>query len=161
MEQKHLKVDTAELIEAYRELLPQVESLPLTVSGHSMSPFLADKRDVVHLAKIKEPLKIGDIVLYQRDNGQYILHRICKVNNDSFSIIGDAHDYIETGIRKDQIIEEVKSVERKGKTLAPGNICWEFFSKIWIRIIPFRKNLMKLASFFYKLFRRNKNESIK
>ena len=154
MEPKHLKVDTAELIEAYRELLPQVESLPLTVSGHSMSPFLVEDRDVVQLCKIDKPLKVGQMVLYNRDNGQYILHRICKIDNESYSMIGDAHDVVEHGIRREQIIATVKSVERKSKKLAPGDLLWDFFEKFWIRVIPFRKSLMKLVSFFYRLFRR-------
>lgn len=154
MKQKQITVDTAELMEAYRELLPQVDSLPLNVTGHSMSPFLAENRDCVYLCNIVHPLKIGDIVLYKRDNEQYILHRICKIEKDSFAMIGDAHDVIEHGIRKDQIIATVKMVRRKGKTLAPGNIVWDFFEKIWVRVIPIRRILMRLFSGIYRLFRR-------
>ena len=154
MEQKHLVLDTKELIEAYRELLPQVESLPLTVTGHSMSPFLVEGRDTVHLCKIDEPLKRGQIVLYKRENGQYILHRICKVNKDSFDMIGDAHDVIEHGIERNRIIAGVKSIERKGKLITPKSFVWKFFEKVWIRVIPLRRFLTKVYSIIKKIFRR-------
>lgn len=152
MEQKQLTVDTKELIEAYRELLPQVDSLALNVTGHSMSPFLAENRDSVRICKITKPLKVGDMALYKRDNGQYILHRVCRVKNGTYSMIGDAHNVIEDGIRKDQIIATVKSVVRKGKLITPKSFIWKFFEKFWIRIIPLRSFFTRAYSILKIIF---------
>ena len=76
MEQKRISVDTALLLEQYRELLQTAQTLPLVATGNSMAPFLADRRDTVYLSRIERPLRRGDIVLYQRESGAYILHRI-------------------------------------------------------------------------------------
>ena len=139
MEIRHKTVDTRELLETYRELLPQVETLPLVISGNSMSPFLVHGRDKVFLSAVRDPLKVGDIVLYQRDSGAYILHRICALEGeDRFCIVGDAQTALEHGIRRDQIFGMVRSAERKGKKQAPGTFWWEFFEKIWVRMIPLR-----------------------
>ncbi len=154
MEHMHKMLDTQQLLEAYRELLPQVESLPLVVSGSSMVPFLVPDRDSVRLCSIHKPLRVGDVVLYRRDNGAYILHRICKCRGDLFSMVGDAQWVVEPDIRREQIFALVCQVERKGKVLIPGCFWWDFFEKIWVRVIPLRPLLLRLGATAKKLFRR-------
>lgn len=51
----------------------------LNISGSSMAPFLIHQRDSVRLQRPEHPPISGDIVLYQRENGQFILHRICRI----------------------------------------------------------------------------------
>lgn len=144
MEQKTRKVDTALLLEEYRTLLETVDQLPLLISGNSMLPFLVHGRDTVYLTKADRPLRRGDIVLYRRQSGAYILHRVCAVEEETFSAIGDAQMEIEHGIAKQQMIAVVCAADRKGKRQAPGCFWWEFFAKIWIRIIPARPMLMRI-----------------
>ena len=144
MEELHRTVDTRELMETYRELLKEADCLPLGVTGSSMTPFLAPGRDRVWLTAVKRPLKVGDVVLYQRDSGAYILHRICRVEGDRFALVGDAHRVIEHGVRRDQIFALVNRVERKGKILTAGSFWWEFFEKLWVRMIPLRGIALRL-----------------
>ena len=155
MEQRKQKVDTSLLLEEYRKLLETVDQLPLLISGNSMSPFLIHGRDTVYLTKVNRPLKRGDIVLYRRKNGAYILHRICAVEGDTFSMVGDAQTEIERGIARDQIFAVVCSVIRKGRHLSPGCFWWDFFEKVWIRLIPFRPFLVGLYGMLKRMFRRN------
>ena len=161
MEQRHRVVDTGELLETYRELLPQVDTLPLVVSGSSMTPFLVHGRDTVHIAAVgQKALKVGDIVLYQRDNKDYILHRVqkaCKGDLPRYNMIGDAHTIVEKNIRRDQIFGIVKWVDRKGKREEPGTLCWDFFAAVWVRIIPLRPCQMRGYAALQKLLGRNKN----
>ena len=128
------------LLEEYRLLLadPQIQALPLIVSGNSMSPFLIHGRDTVYLSRLTRPVRRGDILLYQRGNGAYILHRVWKAGDGSYTMVGDAQTALEPGIRDDQIIAIVTAVERKGKRMAPGSFWWEFFEKVWIRMVPLR-----------------------
>ena len=128
------------LLEEYRLLLedPRIQALPLIVSGNSMSPFLIHGRDTVYLSRLTRPVRRGDILLYQRRNGAYILHRVWKVENGICTMGGDAQVQLEPGIQGDQIIAIVTAVERKGKRMAPGSFWWEFFEKIWIRMVPLR-----------------------
>ena len=72
---EHKTFDTRALLESYRDLLPQVDSLPLEVTGSSMAPFLVHGRDSVRLSTVRRPLHVGDLVLYQRDNGDRNKHR--------------------------------------------------------------------------------------
>ena len=139
------------LFEEYRRLLAEdqrIRELPLIVSGSSMTPFLADGRDTVYLSRLERPAQRGDILLYQRTSGQYVLHRVWKVEGDgAFTMVGDAQTELEAGIRADQIIAVVTSVVRKGKRMGPGSFWWEFFEKIWVRMVPLRP-------FFWKVYSR-------
>lgn len=127
------------LIPELLAVLDQAESVPLAVTGGSMTPFLAPGRDQVFLSKISRPLKRGDVILYRRDSGQYVLHRICRVRGEALSLVGDAQTIIEEGVRREQALALVTAVQRKGKLLKPGCFCWTFFEKIWIRMIPLRR----------------------
>ena len=138
MEQVVREVNTAALMEEYCALMREVEQLPLLVSGRSMVPFLVHGRDTVYLTKITKPLKRGDMVLYRREGGAYILHRIYAKRGDVFDMVGDAQTEIESGITREQIFAVVCSAVRKGRTQKPGCFWWEFFEKIWIRLVPLR-----------------------
>ena len=134
------------LLEEYRELLKDesVEALPLVISGNSMSPFLIHGRDTIYLSRLTHPVKRGDVLLYQRDSGAYILHRVYKIESDSFTMVGDAQTELEPGIRPEQVIAIMSSAERKVKKQAPRSFWWEFFEKIWIRMVPLRPIVRKV-----------------
>ena len=140
------------LLEEYRRILaeePMVEALPLIVSGSSMTPFLVGGRDTVYLSRLERPARRGDILLYRRDNGKYILHRVWRVEKDgTLTIVGDAQTQLERGIRQDQIIAVVTAVIHKGQRMAPGSFWWEFFEKVWIRMVPLRGLVRRIHGLF-------------
>jgi hypothetical protein len=144
------------LLEEYRELLEdeRVEALPLLISGNSMSPFLVDGRDTVYLSRLTKPVKKGDVILYQRKNGAYILHRVYKIKNGSFTMLGDAQTEPEEGILPEQIVAVMTSADRKGKKETPGSFWWEFFEKVWIRIPALRPPLRNIYTAASKLLKR-------
>lgn len=52
--------------------------------GDSMFPIIRE-RDLLIIEAVKEPLKVGDVPLYKRDSGQYVLHRIVEIKGGSSS----------------------------------------------------------------------------
>ena len=87
----------------------------LTVTGRSMLPLLLDRVSRVKLTAISEP-KYGDVILYRRDNGTYVLHRIIKCCEDgTYTMCGDGQTVPEPGLRRDQMIAVVRSFARRGK----------------------------------------------
>ena len=128
------------LMEDYQKLLQEEGSvLPLVVTGSSMVPFLVGKRDSVYLSRFSGKAKKGDILLYKRDNGNYILHRVYKIEGKNLVMLGDSQQEPEFGIRPEQVIAIAVFAKRKGKIEKPGTFLWDFFEKIWIRTVPFRK----------------------
>ena len=141
------------LLEAYRQLLSdeRIDALPLVISGDSMSPFLIHNRDTVYLSRLTAPIKRGQMILYRRTNGQYVLHRVYRTQKDSITMVGDAQTALEPGIRPDQVMAVVTGAVRKGKKLAPGCFLWEFFEKVWIRMVPLRPMVRSVYTAFRKL----------
>ena len=43
--------------------------------------------------------------------------------------------------RPDQVLALVTAVRRKEKLLQPGSFWWDFFEKVWIRVIPLRPGI--------------------
>ena len=135
-------------------LLDGAEYVPLNISGSSMTPFLVHSRDTVYLSKVTRPLKKGDMILYRRDNGAYILHRIYRVTPDGYWLVGDAQILIEKDVRPDQVLALVTAVRRREKLLQPGSFWWIFFEKVWIRVIPLRPGIVAAYSALTGAFRK-------
>ena len=146
MEYKVRTIEPEELMERLPQLLQQVDSVPLIISGNSMAPFLIHGRDTVYLSKITNPPKKGDIVLFRRRSGAYVLHRICAKRNDTYDLVGDGQVGVEPGIGMDQILAEVNAVRRKGRLLKKGGLCWTFYEKIWLGLLPVRPWIFRVYS---------------
>ena len=137
-------LDTYEYVSALRELTEAGQEVIIVIAGNSMSPFMVHERDKICFKKPDRPLKKGDMVFYQRDNGQFIMHRILKAKDGYYDIVGDAQVDIEKDIRDDQIFAIVTKVCRKGKWIGPGDLWWDFFEKIWINLVPYRRKIMAI-----------------
>ena len=124
-------------------LLAYGEQVPLVITGNSMYPFLRHGRDTVYLQKVQRPLKKGDMVLYRRKNGQYILHRILLAG-DTLTLVGDNQTTAEPDIQKEQVLAVVSAVRRQDKLLQPGDPVWDFYEKAWLRMIRLRPYLMAI-----------------
>lgn len=138
------QVDTQSYISMLRELVEQGHKVSLLISGNSMLPFLIHNRDTIYFQKPERPLRVGDMVFYQRLDGDYIMHRICCITDEGLFTVGDAQQLIEGPLSPEQVFARVTMVRRKGKIVKPGSFWWEFFEHIWIRLIPLRHRIMKL-----------------
>lgn len=144
MEHNVRKLPAHILMEPLLQLLEQTPQVPLVISGNSMYPFLLHERDTVFLSKPKELPKRGDVILYRRRSGQYVLHRVLRAEDGQLTLLGDAQTGPEPGIRPEQVLAVVSAVRRKERLLEPGSPVWMFFEKIWIRLIPLRPLLIRV-----------------
>ena len=137
-------VDTKEYLDMVRGLLREGHTkVPVTVAGSSMSPFL-HHGDTVYLSPLNESPRKGDIVLYTRPSGQYVLHRIVEVRKDgSYIMLGDAQtdrEWIESAA---SIHGVVACALHKGQMLTPDSPRWRLFATAWLHVVPLRPALMK------------------
>ena len=124
--------------------------MSIPVSGNSMCPFL-HPGDQVFLELPQGKLKKGDVVLFTRPTGQYILHRIRKVNADgSFVMMGDNQTWTETVESAESIHARVTAVQRKGKKSQPGDADWWFYENPWRWCAPARKQICQLYGWINK-----------
>lgn len=140
------EVDTQEYVSMLKELVEEGHQVSLLISGSSMAPFLIHHRDTIYFKQPDRELKAGDMVFYQRRNGKYVMHRIRRIRPEGFYMIGDAQMEIEGPLQREQIFGLVTAVVRKGKLVRPGDFWWEFFARVWLRIIPLRGLICRIYS---------------
>lgn len=146
-------VDTQMWINEIADILQTGNEAPLSVTGNSMMPFLRHSRDQVLLKAFSSPAKKGDILLYKRKSGQYVLHRVVKCEQNKLWFAGDIQSIVEGPIDDSCVIAKVTKARRNGKWIQNGDLCWNFFEKVWIRTLPFRHIIVKLYFLFRKVFR--------
>ena len=106
--------------------------------GDSMQPMLHQRREQLLIEKIKNPLKKGDVVLYKRSSGQYVLHRIVKKKKECYIIRGD-NRYINEKVYSNQIIGILNGFYRGEKYIdCQKNKLYYFYKVRWRLLYPFR-----------------------
>jgi hypothetical protein len=141
------RLDTDAYVSALRDLVNEGKECRLLISGSSMAPFLVHERDSIIFSKPQRELERGDMVFYQRETGQFVMHRILHVKPEGLYIVGDAQTEIEGPVNPKQVFAVVTKAQRKGKWIGPGDFWWWFFRTVWIRLVPVRKIILKLYPF--------------
>ena len=147
-------VDTREYVSVLREIAESGKIVSLRIAGSSMSPFLAHGRDYIYFTKPDREPRTGDMVFYQRKNGQYVMHRIYKKKPEGYYIVGDAQTEIEGPVDRGQIFALIIKVKRKDRIIRPGDFWWEFVEHVWSHMIPLRRPAVRIYSAVSKLLRR-------
>mgnify|MGYP002734939670 CR=1 FL=1 len=152
-----VKIHLADYYPLIRETLDQGGTFSLTITGQSMYPFILGNRDRVTLSPITGKLKKNDLPFYRRANGQFVLHRIVKVEKDgTYTCCGDHQWWLEKGLKHDQMIGVATEYVRKGKRLTNKNIIYRIYRTVWTWLLRYRKYFFALYSKAVTLFRRNK-----
>ncbi len=114
-------------------------SMPLVVTGNSMRPFMRDGKHTVWLAACKESdFKRGKILLFRRENGRFVLHRVRKVKPDGVLVMnGDAQSWCEE-IKKEQVVAVVTQIEIKGKKQSCNSLIYKMIIEVWQLLKPVR-----------------------
>lgn len=135
----YVKIDTKEYVSNLKHLIDDGQEVVITVAGGSMEPFLRNGRDRVLLKKPTDLLKRGDIVFYQRKNGQFVLHRIFKARREGYYMMGDRQIELEGPIDEPAVFAIVTEVERGGHWISSDAFLWKFFCGLWRILYPARK----------------------
>ena len=145
-----VKVPTDELIQV---VMMQIETggvANLTVTGFSMMPLLRHLLDTVILIPVPERLKSGDMALFQRDNGQYIMHRVIRVTKDGYLFCGDNQSELEP-VRHDQVIAFVNGFIKKGKRYFLIERSYRFYTAACIYLFWLRKPYIAIRRRFGRI----------
>ena len=112
----------------FEDVIAEQGRLVYTNEGDSMIPVIREGNLLV-IEAVKAPLKVGDIPLYKRDSGQYVLHRIVGIKKGKYSMKGDNRTFVEKGITDKQIIGVLTAIVRNGKTY-PVETAQEYITRI-------------------------------
>ncbi len=118
------------LMPLIKERLAAGQSMRFSPKGTSMLPMLRQGIDSVVLSPLPEKLRKYDLPLYQRDNGQFVLHRIVAAG-DSYTCIGDNQFELERGVRPDQMIGVVTAFYRGEKRHSILESSYRLYCRVW------------------------------
>ena len=99
----------------FEDVIAEQGRLIYTNVGDSMEPVIREGNLLI-IEAVKKPLKVGDVPLYKRDSGQYVLHRIVKIRRGEYTMKGDNRTALEKGITDRHIIGVLTGIVRNGKT---------------------------------------------
>ena len=151
---KHKEVKAEGLFTVVREVLDRGSGAKIAVTGMSMYPFLREGIDSVELSKSAfADIRVGDITVILRDNGQFIMHRVMKKEKDCFYIAGDAQWWLEGPLNSTQLVAVVRAVWRNDKRIDCSDKAWKLMSRIWMSSRPFRQGIMLLIKIYGRLRR--------
>ncbi len=117
-----------------------------TVHGYSMYPMLCNHRDSVYIEKT-DTYKKYDVVLFERADGQLVLHRIIKIKDGVYYFCGD-NDFVIEKISKQQLIGKMTEFSRNGKEYTVNDLTYKLYSRVWCFSLSTKKILKRI----YKLF---------
>lgn len=131
---------------SYEEYLRKYHTLTYKNVGVSMMPLLKQGRDSFTVREVKpdEKCKAWDVVLYKRGTDQYVLHRIIRVHDDAYDILGDNCIGIEQGIKRSDILGVMTEFTHRGKRYRTDDWRYRLYVFLWCRPYPIRIFLKKV-----------------
>ena len=120
-----------------------------------MWPLIRQGRDLLLISRKPEGrLKKYDVPLYKRDSGQYVLHRILKVQKEDYIICGDNRWQRETGISDRHIIGVLTAVIRDGKKLPVTDWRYRLYVHLWCDLFYLRAFLFRCRDLIKRIKRK-------
>lgn len=144
-------------MEALAELLClQMESggvARLVVTGSSMHPTLCHRRDAVILRPVERGLKRGDIILYRRESGRFVLHRIISnPKRDIFFCSGD-NQWQKEQVTISQVLAVTDGFIRNKKKVKEDDPGYRLWVNTWLFLFPVRRPILALRRFLGRICR--------
>ena len=144
----------------YEQELERTGKLIYTTVGTSMRPFIRSQEDLVVIER-RPDLRYEkyDAVLYRRDSGQYVLHRIVKVGADGYTMCGDNRAWLEPGIRQDQILGVLTAVIRQGQRIDVNTEEYRREIRRWVAWYPVRAVILKIKGLWNRRWKKRKENA--
>lgn len=122
------------------------------VTGVSMVPTIRNGLDGVVVLPLDEErakgVEKGDVILFQKKNlvGDYVLHRVWKVEGDKVLTIGDGNLHADGWIARNKIYGIAVELH-KGKRKLRMNSTWmRLWGLLWLFLLPVREPLLAAAA---------------
>lgn len=134
-----------------REALDCGGAVRIHPRGASMLPMIREGRDSVVLSALPEKLKKYDVILYRRDDGQFVLHRLVSTKN-GYVFWGDNHYEVEYGIEYLHMIARVSSFYRDDKQIDVNSAGYRLYCRLWYGTRGIRKLISRISGLVHRIF---------
>ncbi len=142
-------INLSELYPVIDEVISSGGEFRMYPRGVSMQPLLTQGEDSVVLISLGD-VCVNDMILYRRDSGQFVLHRVIKINGDEYIMCGDNQGELERGIKKEHLLAKVKYFYKGTKKVTLDS---EEYVK-YLKKLPRRRRGLKIKSLFARAKRK-------
>lgn len=126
-------------------------------NGTSMLPTIRPGKDAVLLCRA-DSVACGDLLLYQRKNGAYVLHRVVKLRKDgSYVLRGDNQFFDEGGIFPSDVVAKVSAIKRGEKEKRTSSLSFRIKSGMRLFFYPLRRFVFRAKNKLRRMLKRNTN----
>ena len=116
MQQREIKLEQIE--QTIRKVLASGGEFSFYPGGTSMQPF---------------------IILYKRENGTFVLHRVTGKKENAYIFRGDNQFLDEYGIKREQMIGRVTEIIRGDDVIPVNDIKHRMWAGFWVNTVFFRR----------------------
>ncbi len=146
----HESFSLEELYPLIADVIASGESFRLYPRGTSMEPMLYAGRDSVLLGAV-DKIEKGDVLLYRRTNGAFVLHRLIEKRDGTLTMCGDHQCDLEYGIAESQVLAKVVGYYVGDEYRALDSKEYRKFMRARVRRFPFYRRDPKLHAFLGKV----------
>ncbi len=150
---KKVHYNLSEMEPVIRNVLSKGGTFQFYPQGTSMLPSIVAGKDQVLLAPLPENLKKYQVVLYKRENGAFVLHRIVKKRAQDYVMRGDNQYVLEPGIHREQMIGIVEKVIKPDQVIDTEAVSYRMKWAIWVHTAFFRRYIMALGRRVHRIVR--------
>lgn len=142
----------------YRDIIDKQGYYIATPVGTSMLPLLRERIDTVKIVKLNRGLKRGDVILYERPNNVFLLHRIVRVKgkgeSSKYILCGDNQVDLEKYVYPHQIIGVMEGYYRGEEYISTSDRTYVRYVRRRLNFIWIRKIRRFISKIYHKIFKR-------
>lgn len=150
-------IPAKELMELIRLQLENGGCARLPVTGYSMKPMLRHGKDAVYLRPVDPRQKKGDLILYRRNNGSFVLHRIVRVVQEGYFCSGD-NQWEREFVAHSQLLAVENGFVRQGKTYAHDHPGYRIYRFLCVALFCLRRPYIGIRRFLGRCIRVSKRK---
>lgn len=143
-------MDLATLMPTIEEVISAGGVFRLYPRGKSMLPLLHEGSDSVELVK-PDGYRVGDVLLYRRTNGQFVLHRLIAVERGTLTFCGDHQNTLEYGVPKSAVLAKMGGYFTGDEHHTLDTPEYRRYAKERVRRFPFYRRNKRILVFLQKV----------
>lgn len=111
--------------------------------GISMKPLLIEGKTLVVIEPLRRALKVGELPVFLRPDGKYVIHRVIGMDEKNYYTRGDNCLNFET-VPKEQMLGVVVEIYRNGRMLRVTDRRYKLYVAFWRALTPLRLGWKRL-----------------
>ncbi len=136
----------------YEDILKSTHCLSVKGKGTSMLPLISNRLDTMYIEEVKREIQCLDIVLYKRNSGEYIAHRVIKKKKGLLITEGD-NNCLKEVIKESSVLGLVAGCYRGARYIDFSSFKCRAYAQILCFSTLTKKIILRLLRIFSKFYK--------